>query len=85
VILREVDRPIPLLNVRIAGEEADLVWPDRRLTLEPDGPHYHLDASEDAREQRAWEAAGWTVFRLPTDDVYLHPERLLAVAPPPRT
>jgi predicted transcriptional regulator of viral defense system len=80
VLLDEAGRPVPRLNVRVAGEEADLVWPDRRLIVELDGPQFHVDAAEDARKQRAWETAGWTVLRLPTDDVYLHPARLLALA-----
>jgi hypothetical protein len=80
VLLNEAVRPIPLLNARVAGEEADLVWPDHRLIVELDGPQFHLDAGEDLRKQAAWEAAGWTVRRLPTDDVYQHPARLLKAA-----
>jgi very-short-patch-repair endonuclease len=79
-ILRDAGRPRPAVNERIAGEEADLVWPAWGLIVELDGPQFHLDASEDLRKQRVWEAAGWTVCRLPTDDVYLHPERLLALS-----
>jgi very-short-patch-repair endonuclease len=37
---------------------------------------------EDARKQEIWERAGFTVLRLPSDDVERHPERLLALAPP---
>ena len=40
-----------------------------------------VDATEDRRKQRIWEAAAWTVRRLPTDDVYAFPERLIALAP----
>jgi len=72
----------PEVNRRRAGEEADLSWPAGRLIVELDGPQFHLDASEDLRKQRVWELAGWTVRRLPTDDVYLHPERLIAAALP---
>ena len=68
------------MNARFAGEEADLAWPAIGLIVELDGPQYHLDAAEDERKQRIWEAAGWTVRRLPTDDVYLHPGRLLDLA-----
>ena len=80
VLLNDAVRPIPQINVRVAGEEADLVWRDRYLIVELDGPQFHLDAAEDARKQAAWEAAGWTVRRLPTDDVYERPERLLEAA-----
>lgn len=81
-VLRDADRPFPRLNVRIAGEEADLSWARQRLIVEIDGGPFHLDAGEDARKQRCWEGAGWTVRRLPSDDVYEHPDRLLALAPP---
>ena len=80
-LLRDADRSPVDNNKKIAGEEADLIWRDHGVIVELDGPQFHLDASEDLRKQRIWEAAGWTVRRLPTDDVYLHPERLLALAP----
>ena len=78
--LRAAGLPQPVLNGQFAGEEADLTWPAKHLIVELDGPQFHLDAAEDLRKQSAWEAAGWTVRRLPTDDVYLRPERLMALA-----
>jgi hypothetical protein len=78
-ILRAAGQPLPKLNVRIAGEEADLSWPRTSLIIEIDGGPFHLDVGEDARRQARWEAAGWTVARLPADDVYERPERLLAL------
>jgi hypothetical protein len=80
-ILRDAGRPAPRVNVKIAGEEADLSWPRHRLVVEIDGGPFHLDAGEDARKQELWEGAGWTVRRLPSDDVYEGPERLLVLAP----
>jgi very-short-patch-repair endonuclease len=80
-ILRDAGRPLPRLNFRIAGEEADLSWPKLRLIVEIDGGPFHLDAGEDARKEAAWKAAGWTVRRLPSDDIYDHPHRLLALVP----
>ena len=74
-------RPMPMRNQRIAGEEADLSWREHRLIVEIDGGPFHLDAGEDARKQSCWEGAGWTVRRLPADDVYERPARLLAVTP----
>ena len=68
-------------NVLVAGQEADFSWPEQRVIVEIDGPQFHLDAAEDARKQAIWEAAGWEVRRLPSDDVYLRPERLRALAP----
>lgn len=72
----------PEVNVRVAGKEADLVWRRRRLIIEIDGPQWHLFADQDALKQAIWERAGFTVERIPSDDVYFHPERLLALAPP---
>jgi Protein of unknown function (DUF559) len=82
-VLRTAGRPLPRLNVRVAGEEADLSWQGRRLIIEIDGAPFHLDVGEDARKAARWEAAGWTVRRLSSDDVYQHPQRLLDLAPPP--
>ena len=81
-IVRDARRPLPALNVRIAGEEADLSWPNERLIVEIDGGPFHLDVGEDARKEAVWRAAGWTVRRLPSEDVHEHPQRLLALTPP---
>lgn len=72
----------PRVNAIIAGKEADLSWPPVRHIVELDGPDFHQFPDEDLRRQAAWERAGWTVARLPTDDVYDHPERLFAAAEP---
>jgi hypothetical protein len=80
-ILRRSGRPLPKLNVHIAGEEADLSWPGPRLIIEIDGGPFHLDVGEDARKQASWEEAGWTVRRIPSADVYERPHRLLSLAP----
>jgi hypothetical protein len=69
----------PLVNVMRAGGEADLSWLKRRLIIELDGPKNHLFPSYDAIKQARWERAGWAVRRLPTGDVYDHPERLFAL------
>lgn len=62
----------------VAGEEADLVWPERKLIVEIDGPQYHRFADEDARKQTLWEGAGYVVSRVPSDDVYDAPASFLA-------
>jgi hypothetical protein len=80
-ILRDAGRPMPRLNYRIAGEEADLSWRSERLIIEIDGRPFHLDIGEDARKQATWEAAGWEVRRIDSDDVYARPDLLLALAP----
>ncbi len=82
-LLRDHGRPMPRLNHRIAGEEADLSWTRHRLIVEIDGGPFHLDIGEDARKEACWRAAGWTVRRLPPDLVHTHPERLLALCPAP--
>jgi hypothetical protein len=79
-VLRDAGRELPLLNVRVAGEEADLSWARYRLIIEIDGGPFHLDAGEDARKEAAWRAAGWQVRRLTSDAVYDDPGRLLALA-----
>lgn len=73
--------PRPANNRIVAGEEADLVWFDARVIVELDGPQFHLFPDEDLRKQAVWEADGWTVLRISTDDVYERPERLLALVP----
>ena len=80
VTLHDAKIPQPDINIRIAGEEADLSWPDRRLIIEIDGGIYHQDKLEDARKTAIWRAAGWHVERVPADDVYDDPERLIRAA-----
>jgi hypothetical protein len=79
-VLRAAGHVLPALNVRIAGEEADLSWAPERLIVEIDGGPFHLDRGEDLRKQEAWEAAGWRVRRIPSEDVYERPMRLRELA-----
>jgi hypothetical protein len=81
-ILRAAGRPLPKLNVRIGGEEADLSWASERLIIEIDGAPFHLDRGEDERKESKWSAAGWRVRRISSDDVYQRRGRLLKLAPP---
>jgi hypothetical protein len=82
MLLRDAGRPLPRLNHRIAGEEADLSWADERLIVEIDGGPFHQDIGEDRRKEDAWQAAGWRVVRMPAEVVYDDPQRLLSIAPP---
>jgi very-short-patch-repair endonuclease len=59
VVLADAGIEPPDINVRIAGEEADLSWPANRLIVEIDGGSFHQDKLEDARKTRIWRAAGW--------------------------
>lgn len=79
LVLDAAGVPLPEVNRKWAGEEADFCWAARRLIIEIDGPQWHLDALENARKTRAWTRAGFDVRRIPSDDVYLQPERLLAL------
>ncbi|MEA2309320.1 MAG: hypothetical protein QOI65_1606, partial [Thermoleophilaceae bacterium] len=79
-LLHDAGIPQPLVNHRIAGEEADLTWIGRKLIVEIDGPQFHLFKDEDARKQRIWEQAGFTVRRLVSDAVYAEPARLIGLA-----
>ncbi len=72
---------IPQVNIKVAGEEADYVWRAARWIVELDSRRWHHPV-EDARKTAVWERAGWTVRRVPTNDVYRHPHRLLAAVPP---
>ena len=60
----------PQVNVRVAGEEADLVWPERRRIVEIDGGQFHQFPEEDARKEARWRAAGFSIRRFPSGDVY---------------
>jgi very-short-patch-repair endonuclease len=82
VVLADAKIAPPRINVRIAGEEADLSWADRRLIVEIDGGSYHQDKLEDARRTAAWRAAGWHVERVPAAAVYDSPQRLIRAARP---
>ncbi|MFL5885300.1 MAG: DUF559 domain-containing protein [Thermoleophilaceae bacterium] len=69
----------PKVNIKIAGEEADLAWPERKRIVEIDGPQYHLFEDEDARKQARWEAAGYVVRRIGSDAIYDEPAALIAL------
>jgi hypothetical protein len=84
-ILHDAGVEPPLVNVRIAGEEADLAWLKHKRIVEIDGPDYHRFRAEDARKEAAWRLAGYEVKRLPSDDIYHRPAELLKLAPPARS
>ena len=74
----------PSVNIKIAGEEADLVWIEGKLIVEIDGPQYHEFRAEDERKAARWRDAGFTVRRIPSGAVYDDPAQLITLAPPPR-
>jgi hypothetical protein len=75
--LHDAGFPPPRVNVKIAGEEADLVLPKRKVIVEIDGPQYHRFPDEDARKERLWRKAGYTVRRIGTDAIYDAPGALI--------
>ena len=76
-VLYDAGIELPAVNVYVAGEEADLVWRDRRLIIEIDGPQFHQFRDEDARKARAWRKAGYTVRRISSDAIYDAPAELI--------
>lgn len=79
-LLAAVGRSPSRTNARVAGHEADLIWDREKLIVELDSRRWHAFSPEDAEKDEAWTAAGFTVHRLPTDDVYTRPERLIALS-----
>jgi very-short-patch-repair endonuclease len=77
-LIDEARIPHPDVNAHIAGEEADLSWPDRRLIVEIDGDQFHQDKVEDARKTATWSSVGWTVRRAASDLVFTDSARFLA-------
>lgn len=80
-LLDRAGRPIPEVNVRVAGEEADQWYPHLGRIIEINGPSFHVLKDEDARKTAVWRAAGLQVDRISSGDVFDHPERYLALAP----
>jgi hypothetical protein len=56
----------PLVNTRVEGEEADCLWPERRLIAEVDGPGHQRPRAKrnDERKEGIWRAAGYEVLRF---------------------
>lgn len=81
IVLRDGGAEIPAVNRMVAGEEADLYWHRHRRIIEIDGGPFHLDRGEDARKEGVWRAAGIEVARIPSGEIWSHPERLLTLAP----
>lgn len=79
-VLQAAGLPLPRVNVKVAGYEADLVWPAQRLIVELDSNEYHALPVRDERKQAAWEARGWRVERLGVDVPDGRPWLLLEVA-----
>lgn len=79
-LLHDVGAEPPLVNFRVGGEEADLVYLKSRTIIEIDGPQYHRFVDEDERKRAVWERAGFTVTRIPSGEIYGRPELLAEIA-----
>jgi hypothetical protein len=73
--LASAGAPAPLVNVQVAGQEVDLVWPDRGLCVEVDGPGHDRPRTrrEDAERDARLRAAGYDVVRVPEEEVISGP------------
>jgi very-short-patch-repair endonuclease len=66
-LLRAARLPTPASNIRVAGYEADLLWPEHRLIVEFDGYHVHGHRAafeRDRRRDAALVAWGYRVIRI---------------------
>jgi hypothetical protein len=79
-VLHTHKRPLPDVNAMLAGGEADLSWPDRKLIIEIDGGQFHRDKLHDAHKRAKWMAAGYEVHRIASDLVFASPELVLQMS-----
>jgi hypothetical protein len=78
-VLHDAGVEPPAVNVQVNGPRPDFTWRRHKLIIEVDGSQFHQFVDEDARKQARWEAAGYRVRRITSDDVYSRPERLVAL------
>jgi len=66
-LIDQAGLPTPETNVRLAGYEVDLLWPDHNLILEIDGYAFHSTRrsfERDRRRDQTLIAAGYRVMRV---------------------
>src|SRR4051794_21738296 len=78
-VLHDAGIPLPSVNMRVAGREADYVWRQWKLIIEVDSKEFHPFSIDDRDKQELWEAAGYTVKRIWANDIYHRPHMLLAL------
>lgn len=79
-LVRRAGLPEPETNVRVAGVEADFLWPEARVVVEVDGFAYHSSRRSFERDRRrdlALTAVGLTVIRITWRQLNDEPEALL--------
>ena len=78
-VLHDAGIVMPEVNVGVAGREADYVWRKRRLIVEVQSKEFHPFDIDDLDKKRRWEGAGYTVRYVWANDIYVRPERLVAL------
>jgi hypothetical protein len=75
--------PEPLVNVELAGEEADCHWPVHKLVVEVDGPGHRRPTArrKDHYKDAVWCAAGYSVLRFTDIDINERPSEVIARLP----
>ncbi len=74
--------PPPLSNMRIAGYEADFVWPEQRLVIEVDSFQFHGHRAafeRDRRKDQVLMTAGYRVLRVTWRQLLDEPLAVLVV------
>ena len=80
-LLHENRLPLPKVNQILNRYEADFHWPDRRVVVEVDGWKHHrekVNFDGDRHRGLVHRAAGYEVIRVSADQVYDHPQLVLA-------
>jgi Transcriptional regulator, AbiEi antitoxin len=79
--LRDAGLPLPTTNRHAGGRRVDCRWPEHRLTVELDSYRYHSSRhawEQDRRREREAYARGDQFRRYTYDDVFHHPQLMLA-------
>ena len=66
-LCRDTGLPTPVVNVKVAGMEVDMLWPEQRLVVELDGHAYHRTRAAFERDRirdAALQQAGHRVLRV---------------------
>jgi very-short-patch-repair endonuclease len=78
--LEEPDRQVRIGNAQRFIGRVDFRWMNKRVVVEVDGPQHRapLDRRADRERDRALEAQGWHVIRIPWWELVYEPEKVVA-------